>query len=499
MRNFREAQEPRRKEKPPVHVSGISAHLPQQIERTLPKNTEAEKAILGAILLDNSKLPPLLEKLKSTDFLHNAHQLIYSAMVALEHLESPIDLITVSEYLEQKHQIDSIPGKAGYLASLLDGVPRIGNIDHYAQMVHEKALMRRVITGAEALKNKAFEGLATPADLQFEIDVLARELSNGNLSKRAQPIDFHELLVMDLKPRDYVVSPIFPTQGIVMCHAWRGTGKTWFGLELSRKIAAGPLEPGSLDREPTPRPIFSWNIPSKHRVLYVDGEMPLNALQDRCQKLIRYEMDFDSASIPRAGTLQFVTRDSHVIPNISGGEGQRFIEGFLEEDMVLFLDNLTSLAPGGKEGQEEWFPIQEWLLHLRHRGVHTWFFHHSGKSGTQRGASGREDVIDSTVQLRHPPDYNEAEGLRAEIHIEKMRGGPKGETAWPFEISFEENKQDGSMMLVHKPLKELRTQRAYEMFSAGMAPRDVMEDLHISRFAAYRLHQKWKIEKIERL
>ena len=457
-----------------------------RLERPLPQNIEAERALLGAVLLDNTQLAPLAEKIKPSDFFQYAHAQIFRAMLALEEGQQPIDLITLQNYLQLKNEMEAIGG-AGYVSSLIDGVPRISNVEHYAEIVHEKAVLRNVIHGADALQRKAFDGLAKPQDLQFEIDVMLQSLSNGH-RKKAEAIDGNELLLMDLKPRDYVISPVFPTQGIVMCHAWRGTGKTYLGLELAHSIAMGP------------RPVFSWNVPRKRKVLYVDGEMPDNALQERYRKLIRGDAFFDPHSptmgLPEKGFMAFLNRDHHNIPHISSSEGQRYIESFLSEDMVLFLDNLTSLAPGGKEGQEEWFPIQEWLLRLRHRGIHTWFFHHSGKSGAQRGASGREDVIDSSIQLRHPHDYNEAEGLRAEVHMEKMRSGPQGETAWPFEISIEKNEEDQSVTLVYKPLKKLTEQRAFEMLDAGMNPRDIAEDLHLTRYQAYRLQKKWKIAKV---
>ena len=448
--------------------------------------------MLGAILLDNSTLAEISQRIRPSDFFQHAHAEIFRAMLALEELHQPIDLITVTSLLTEKSQIAFVGGPA-YVASLTDGVPRISNVEHYANIVHKKAVMRGVIHGADILQRKAFEGLTQPSDLTFELDVMMQSLTNGH-HKKAEAIDGLELMMMELKPRDYIVYPVFPTQGIVMAHSWRGTGKTWFGLAVSLSIATGPRGADA------PHHLFSWSVPARKRVVYVDGEMPLNSIQERYRKLVRGDHRFDLnspefGSLPEKGFWNCISRDTHAIPHIGSSEGQRFIEGFLEEDTVLFLDNMSSLAPGGKEGQEEWFPVQEWLLRLRHRGIHILFFHHSGKGGTQRGASGREDVIDTSLQLRHPPDYNEAEGLRCEVHMEKLRGGAKGESAWPFEISMEQDQVEGSVTLVHKPLKQLTEQRAFEMFDAGMRPQDVQEDLHISRFAAYRLQKKWKIAK----
>jgi putative DNA primase/helicase len=452
-------------------------------ERPLPNNLEAERSVLGAILIDNSQFPGVIEKLRAGDFMHGHHQRIYKTMLALVEANKPIDLVTLSDQLEAAHELEAAGGFA-YLSQLLDGVPKVGNVLHYADIVKEKSVLRSVIHTAFAIQNKALEGLTKPADLGMYVDSIVKSLSANGSGKRHEAIDGTDLLLMDLRPRSYVVSPVFPTQGIVMCHAWRGTGKTYFGLELAYAIARGINT-------------FEWTVPQRRRVLYVDGEMPSNALQLRYGNIVRGRNmgDQPDMGLPEKGYVRFLTRDFHTIPHIASSEGQRYIESFLEDDMILFLDNLATLAPGGKEGQEEWFPIQEWLLRLRHRNVHTFFFHHEGKGFTQRGASGREDVLDSVIQLRHPPDYNEAEGLRCEVHLEKYRSGPKGEGGHPFEISLRNDEEGQRVVWACRRLKELTEERAFEMYDTGMNPRDIGEELHISRFAAYRLQKKWRIAK----
>jgi hypothetical protein len=454
------------------------------IERPLPNNLEAERSVLGAILIDNSQFSGVTEKLIAGDFMHGHHQRIYKTMLALTEANKPIDLVTLSDQLEAGHELEAAGGFA-YLSQLLDGVPKVGNVLHYADIIKEKSVLRSVIHTAFAIQNKALEGLTKPADLGTYVDAIVKSLSANGSGKRHEAIDCAELLMMDLRPRSYVIRPVFPSQGIVMCHAWRGTGKTYLGLELAYAIARGVST-------------FQWEVPERRHVVYVDGELPANLLQLCVNNIIRgrcLDQEADMG-LPGKGFLRFLTRDFHTIPHIASSDGQRYIESFLEDDTVLFLDNLTSLAPGGKEGQEEWFPIQEWLLRLRHRNIHTFFFHHSGKGMTQRGASGREDVLDTVIQLRHPPDYNEAEGLRCEVHLEKHRGDPNGEGSRPFEISLRRDDEGKRVVWAWQRLKELTEERAFEMFDTGMNPRDIGEELHISRFAAYRLQKKWRIAKV---
>ena len=90
---------------------------------------------------------------------------------------------------------------------------------------------------------------------------------------------------------------------------------------------------------------------------------------------------------------------------------------------LAVIDNLSTLCRSGIENEaESWLPIQEWLLGLRRRGMSAMIVHHAGKRGLQRGTSRREDVLDTTIAMRRPKDYEPSEGCRFEVHFEKSRG-----------------------------------------------------------------------------
>ncbi len=127
------------------------------IERPLPSNIDAEKSILGAIILDNNALNTAVESLRADDFFLSTHRHIYNQMIALGEAQHAIDLVTLTEELHRHGELESAGG-APYLASLVDGMPRVSNVEHYARIVKEKALLRNLIHATHNIQQRALEG-----------------------------------------------------------------------------------------------------------------------------------------------------------------------------------------------------------------------------------------------------------------------------------------------------------------------------------------------------
>src|SRR5689334_25033581 len=116
---------------------------------TLPANVEAERSILGAILLDNFAYNQAAEHLRIEDFALDSHRRIYSRMVDLAESSRPIDLVTLSEELSRRREVEAVGGVA-YLTSSTDGLPRRPNIEHYVRNERDKALLRSLIHASSA-------------------------------------------------------------------------------------------------------------------------------------------------------------------------------------------------------------------------------------------------------------------------------------------------------------------------------------------------------------
>jgi replicative DNA helicase len=143
-----------------------------------PSSIEAEESVLGAVLLSSDAANIALEKLHVEDFYRPVHQNIFEAIVSLFDANEPIDAVTVSEALRRSGTLDRVGG-VGYLTQLLDSVPTASNVEHYAAIVEEHALRRRLMRAGGEVGS-----LATSVDQPIN-DVLDRaEQAVFNVSER---------------------------------------------------------------------------------------------------------------------------------------------------------------------------------------------------------------------------------------------------------------------------------------------------------------------------
>src|SRR5712692_4053545 len=135
----------------------LSMPADSTLERPLPSNLDAERSILGAILLDNNSINAAIESVRPDDFFLQQHRNVFNQMIALAEAQQAIDLVTLTEELHRRGELES-SGGAPYLASLVDGMPRVSNIEHYARIVKEKAILRNLIHATHNIQQRAFEG-----------------------------------------------------------------------------------------------------------------------------------------------------------------------------------------------------------------------------------------------------------------------------------------------------------------------------------------------------
>jgi replicative DNA helicase len=148
----------------------------------LPANVEAERAILGAILLDNLAYNQAAEHLKPEDFLLDSHRRIYSRMVDLAESTRAIDQITLAEELERNNEFQSIGGYA-YISGLLDGVPDRPSIEHYIKIVRDKALLRGLIHTATAAIARASEQSDPAEEILNDAEAQIFQLSEKRIGR----------------------------------------------------------------------------------------------------------------------------------------------------------------------------------------------------------------------------------------------------------------------------------------------------------------------------
>src|SRR4026209_1082977 len=125
-------------------------------ERTLPHNLEAERSVLGAILVHNDAFNTAAQVIDGHDFYRDAHRRIFDRMVALSERGEAIEFITLKEELSRGGELEEVGGPA-YVASLVDGVPRATNVEYYARIVKEKATLHNLIYAANKILTNAYE------------------------------------------------------------------------------------------------------------------------------------------------------------------------------------------------------------------------------------------------------------------------------------------------------------------------------------------------------
>src|SRR4051794_4340446 len=153
----------------------ISAHA-------LPANIEAERSILGAILLDNLAYNQAAEHLKPEDFLLDSHRRIYSRMIDLSEASHSIDLITLCEELSRKSELETIGG-AAYVSGLLDGVPDRPSIENYIKIVRDKSLLRSLIHTATAAIARASEQGDSAEEILNDTEAQIFQLSEKRIGR----------------------------------------------------------------------------------------------------------------------------------------------------------------------------------------------------------------------------------------------------------------------------------------------------------------------------
>jgi replicative DNA helicase len=140
--------------------------------RVPPHSQEAEVCVLGSVLIDNRALNRALEWIGPEDLYRNAHRVIFSAMVSLADGGEPIDQITLTERIQGKGQLEMVGGPAT-IAALVDSVPTSANVENYAKIVREKAVLRRLI---EAGHDIVESGLEAVRDVDEIVDVAQRRI-----------------------------------------------------------------------------------------------------------------------------------------------------------------------------------------------------------------------------------------------------------------------------------------------------------------------------------
>ncbi|AVK86850.1 replicative DNA helicase [Lysinibacillus sp. B2A1] len=228
------------------------------MDRVPPHNREAEQSVIGAIFLDPQALITASEILLADDFYHNAHKKIFETMLRLSDQGKAIDVVTVTEELSAKKEIEDVGGLS-YLLELANAVPTAANVAHYAKIVEEKALLRRLIRVAtkivedgytredevEALLGEAEKKMMEVAnrknagDFKHVKDVLVETFDNiEQLQSRKGDVTGIPTGFRDLDN----ITAGFQRNDLIIVAARPSVGKTAFALNVAQSVAVQARE-----------------------------------------------------------------------------------------------------------------------------------------------------------------------------------------------------------------------------------------------------------------
>lgn len=172
-----------------------------QTERIPPHSEEAEKSVLGSILLDKEAFYEVMEYLHDDDFYSEMHREIYRAAVGLYRRNEPVDILTVSEELKKRNTLEMVGGRA-YVAMLSTLVPSTSNVGQYAKIVGEKAVLRRLITTSSEIMEKAYQEKVEPEEILDFAEQSVFEIAQTRQKRDFEPLK--DVLYANLKTIDEV-------------------------------------------------------------------------------------------------------------------------------------------------------------------------------------------------------------------------------------------------------------------------------------------------------
>jgi putative DNA primase/helicase len=278
--------------------------------------------------------------------------------------------------------------------------------------------------------------------------------------RELRPLSMVEFLNLPAKPRQTLLAPWLPREGLAMVYAPRGLGKTWLASHVAWAVATGGT-------------FLNWRADRPARVLCVDGEMPAADLQRRFETIRKSS---GLTTIPDTLRILPAALEETGLPDLGTADGRAALDACVGDAELVVLDNLSTLLRSGRENEsDDWGAFQGWLLGHRRQGRTILLIHHAAKGGQQRGTSRREDALDVVIALRKPDDYSPDQGARFEVNFEKARH-LSGPDVRPFEARMD------SSGVWH--VTELSTDREGDRLAAlaasGMTQRAIADEMGMS-------------------
>ncbi|MGA7238577.1 MAG: DnaB-like helicase N-terminal domain-containing protein [Bryobacteraceae bacterium] len=359
----------------------------------LPCNVDAERMILGQVLLDSpTHLAAVRGQLQTDDFSLEKHRRIYRAMCALGDRGLIADRFTVANELHGRGELESCDG-VSYLAELDAYTPGLPNLDGYLRIVSEKASLRRVIIGADALHKRAMLQTESVESLAKIADGIAEDVALlGNKTKRLV-FSYQDVpSVWDYESEvSYIIPDLVPEGGITLITGDSGSGKTILVTAMAGAIVSGGC--------------FLNRAAKQRKVLYLDRENPLALAKQHLFDL----------HIRRTPDLIMWGGWCDQPPD--GPASVSLLEFARAEKPVLIFDSLIAFHNGDEQDASETRRYLQYFRNLAAAGASIIVLHHTGKGENAKQYRGSTDIKASVDMAWLLEKLGDPAGLLSELRL----------------------------------------------------------------------------------
>ncbi len=426
-----------------------------QMERVPPHSADAEKSVLGSIILDKEALYEVLEILKAEDFYSDMHREIYQAIIALYRKNEPVDMLTVSEELKKRNTLEMVGGRS-YIAMLSSMVPSTSNAAQYAGIVGEKAVLRRLINVSSEIMEQAYREKTEPETVLdhaeqaiFEI-ALSRQKKDFELLKEVLYTNLNRIdevskldggltgITSGFSELDKKTSGLQKSDLIIIA-ARPSMGKTAFALNVATQAAlkgkAGVL-------------VFSLEMSKEQlgqRLLAMEARVDMQKL--KTGKLEHSDWDQISSAIDKLSSANIYIDDTPGISILEMKNKSRRLKAEKGLDLII-IDYLQLMSLGDRveSRQQEITALSRYLKQLARemecpvivlsqlsRAPEQRSDHRPVLSDLRESGSIEQDA-DIVMFLYRDEYYNQETDKPniCEVNIAKQRSGPTG----MFEITW---------------------------------------------------------------
>ena len=328
------------------------------IKRILPHSAEAERAVVGSMLMDPDAIITAAEMITGDDFYQKQYGVLFDTIVEMNNRNVPVDLVTLQESLKTKDLPEEL-SSVEFLGELLDSVPTSVNVRHYAQVVADKSALRRMIRANEEIANMCYldkEPVETIMETTEKriFDLLQKKSADDFVPIQDVVLSVINKIEMAAKHKgtvtgistgfydlDYKTSGLQPSD-LILVAARPSMGKTAFVLNLAQYICV---------RNKVPTAIFSLEMSKDqliNRVLSMESKVDSQAMRTGNLNQADWEKLIESAGIISEAPL--IIDDT---PGISIGELRSKCRKYkLENDLKLVIIDYLQLMTGGGRGSE---------------------------------------------------------------------------------------------------------------------------------------------------